>query len=134
MDLVQRGARFLKQSGNPKACRATGEVGVGLGHGQQNPRAHARTRNVYNDFGYLKEVRRYVASDDGKPNDQLQGFVYWMADSYDVSGRINGEVYGNGLINDRVYSAATGRLRTAAIRRRSAFNTCNTPTIRSATC
>lgn len=76
-----------------------------------------RTRNVYNAFGYLKEVRKYLASDDGKPNSQLQGFIYWMADSYDSAGRVNGELYGNGLANDRFYSAATGRLRTAAIGR-----------------
>lgn len=76
-----------------------------------------RTRNVYNQFGYLKEVRQYLASDNGKANSQLQGFIYWMADSYDSAGRVNGELYGNGLANDRFYSAATGRLRTAAIGR-----------------
>jgi len=68
------------------------------------------TRNVYNAFGYLKEVRNWIASDDDKPNDQLQGRVYWMADTYDVTGRVDGETYGNGLANDRVYSSATGRL------------------------
>lgn len=65
-----------------------------------------QTTNVYNDFGYLKEVRRA----DSNRND-----VYWMADTYSVTGRVDGEYYGNGLINDRVYSEATGRLRTAAI-------------------
>ncbi len=65
-----------------------------------------QTINVYNGFGYLKEVRRA----DSNRND-----VYWMADTYSVTGRVDGEYYGNGLINDRVYSDATGRLRTAAI-------------------
>jgi hypothetical protein len=49
------------------------------------------TRNVYNAFGYLKEVRVWLDSDTGKPTSQLQGQVYWMADSYDVTGRVDGE-------------------------------------------
>jgi RHS repeat-associated protein len=67
-----------------------------------------QTRNYYNDFGYLKEVRR---ADSGR-ND-----VYWMADSYAVTGQVDGEIYGNGLINDRAYSAKTGRLLAAAVGR-----------------
>ena len=67
-----------------------------------------QTKNVYNAFGYLKEVRR---ADSGR-ND-----VYWQADRYDASGRIDGEFYGNGTVNDRIYSAATGRLLQASIDR-----------------
>lgn len=67
-----------------------------------------QTKNVYNAFGYLKEVRR---ADSGR-ND-----VYWQADRYDASGRIDGEFYGNGTVNDRIYSAATGRLLGAAVGR-----------------
>lgn len=74
-----------------------------------------RTRNVYNEFGYLKEVREYEPADNNRPNAQLQGRIFWMADSYAVTGQINGERYGNGLTNDRVYSAATGRLGGAAV-------------------
>lgn len=76
-----------------------------------------QTRQVYNAFGYLKEVRKHVAGDDGKPNHQLSGYIYWMADTYAVTGRVDGELYGNGLINDRVYSAKTGRLGGAAVGR-----------------
>ena len=75
------------------------------------------TRNVYNSYGYLKEIRNWIASDDGLSNSQLQGRVYWMADSYSVTGQINGEIYGNGLANDRAYSAVTGRLFRATIDR-----------------
>ncbi|MCW5548831.1 MAG: RHS repeat-associated core domain-containing protein [Opitutaceae bacterium] len=76
-----------------------------------------QTRQVYNAFGYLKEVRQHVAGDDGKPNHQLAGHIYWMADSYAVTGQVDGEILGNGLINDRVYSAKTGRLQAAAVGR-----------------
>jgi RHS repeat-associated protein len=77
------------------------------------------TRNVYNAFGYLKEIRNYLATDDAKPISQLQGRVYWMADSYAVTGQVNGETYGNGLANDRAFSAVTGRLSRATIDRGS---------------
>jgi RHS repeat-associated protein len=62
-------------------------------------------------------VRLWLDSDSGLPTSQLQGQVYWQADSYDVSGRVDGETYGNGLANDRVYSDATGRLTRATIDR-----------------
>ncbi len=65
-----------------------------------------QTRNYYNAFGYLKEVRR---ADSGRTD------VYWMADHYAVTGQIDGEVYGNGLVNDRVFSVKTGRLTGAAV-------------------
>jgi RHS repeat-associated protein len=67
-----------------------------------------QTRNVYNAFGFVKEVRR---ADSGK-ND-----VYWEADHYAADGRVDGEIYGNGLVNDRSYSEATGRLQMATIDR-----------------
>lgn len=72
-------------------------------------------RQVYNNFGYLKEIRHWIDADTPRANDQLQGKVYWMADSFHVSGRIDGESYGNGVANDRYYSAVTGRLRGAYI-------------------
>jgi RHS repeat-associated protein len=74
-----------------------------------------RTRNVYNGFGFLKEVRKYDAGDDSLPISQYRGFVYWQADTYNAAGKISGEYFGNGIVNDRVYSDATGRLRVAAI-------------------
>lgn len=73
------------------------------------------TRSVYNAFGYLKEIRVWLDADTGRPLSALQGRVYWMADGYDVAGRINGETYGNGLANDRYYSETTGRLLRATI-------------------
>ncbi|MFZ5497238.1 MAG: FG-GAP-like repeat-containing protein [Verrucomicrobiota bacterium] len=79
-------------------------------------------RHVYNAFGYLKEIRHWLDADSTRPRDQLRGKVYWMADSYDVSGRISGELYGNGLASDRVFSAATGRLARATIDRGVVIN------------
>lgn len=79
------------------------------------------TRNVYNGFGYLKEIRNWLDSDTGRLNSQLQGLVYWrVADgtsspAYNSAGAIEAEEYGNGLANDRYYSRATGRLLTASI-------------------
>jgi len=78
-----------------------------------------KVRQVYNAFGFLKEVRHWLDTDTAKANDELEGKVYWQADHYDASGRIDGEIYGNGLANDRIYSAATGRLLQATIDRGS---------------
>ncbi len=75
------------------------------------------TRNVYNSLGFLKEIRAYLASDDAKTNDQLQGRLFWQTDHYSSDGRVDGETYGNGLANDRIYSQATGRLLSSAIDR-----------------
>jgi RHS repeat-associated protein len=63
-------------------------------------------KNAYNEFGALDEVRRA----DGTHTD-----LYWQADHYAVDGRVDGETYGNGLTNDRVYSKSTGRLLVAAV-------------------
>ena len=63
-------------------------------------------RNSYNLNGFLKEIRRANHS---------TADLYWRATDYSVTGQIEGEYYGNGLANDRVYSAATGRLQYAAI-------------------
>ena len=65
-----------------------------------------QTKNTYNAFGALDEVRRA----DGTHTD-----LYWQADHYAVDGRVDGETYGNGLTNDRVYSKSTGRLLVAAV-------------------
>lgn len=65
-----------------------------------------QVRNVYNAFGFLKEVRR---ADSGRTD------LYWQAESYAVDGRVNGEIFGNGVANDRSYSGATGRLTFASI-------------------
>ena len=37
----------------------------------------------------------------------------WRAGHYSVTGRVDGESYGTGLGNDRVYSSATGGLSRA---------------------
>jgi hypothetical protein len=73
------------------------------------------TRHVYDALGFLNEIRSHLASDDGKPVGQLQGKLWWQADSFAAAGRINGELLGNGLAQDRVYSVATGRLIMASI-------------------
>jgi RHS repeat-associated protein len=65
-----------------------------------------QTKNVYNAFGFVKEVRRA----DGTTNE-----LFWRADSYAVDGRINGETYGNGVTNDRIYDKASGRLTGAGV-------------------
>ncbi len=65
-----------------------------------------QTKNVYNAYGFVKEVRR---ADSGANE------VYWMADDYASDGRIEWEYFGNGLANQRYYSRATGRLIYASI-------------------
>ncbi len=88
-------------------------------------------RQVYNAFGSLKELRYWKDSDTDTSTDpdnidktiaSPTGKVYWEAESYDVSGRIDGESYGNGLINYRGYSPATGRLHWARIDRGYQFS------------
>jgi RHS repeat-associated protein len=66
------------------------------------------TRNVYNAFGALKEVRR---SDAGR-ND-----VFWMAEhdaGSDPSVAISRFLLGNGVTTERIASRATGRVRDIA--------------------
>lgn len=69
------------------------------------------TGSIYNAYGYLKEIRAWAAGNTSIPTGQL----YWRADHYSASGRLDGESYGNGLANDRVYSDVTGRLIRATI-------------------
>ncbi|MGS2717857.1 RHS repeat domain-containing protein [Eionea flava] len=40
----------------------------------------------------------------------LLAITYWRAVDVDASGRVSAEVYGNGIVNDYVYSQATGQL------------------------
>jgi RHS repeat-associated protein len=74
-------------------------------------------RHVYNDFGYLKEIRGWIDSDSSKQNHQLQGRVFWRTDKFSAAGKVESDIYGNGLANDRIHSEATGRLLHAAIDR-----------------
>ncbi|MBE7538020.1 MAG: RHS repeat-associated core domain-containing protein [Opitutaceae bacterium] len=80
-------------------------------------------RHVYNDFWCLKEIRSWLDADSARQNNQLQGRVFWRTDSFTAAGRIDSEIHGNGLANDRVYSTATGRLLHAAIDRAAAIGT-----------
>lgn len=62
-----------------------------------------RTRNVYDDYGHLKEVW----------SDSLTANVrYWRADTVDNHGRTTKETLGNGLIATRGYDATTDDLQT----------------------
>ncbi|BET68095.1 hypothetical protein ASA1KI_30130 [Opitutales bacterium ASA1] len=73
------------------------------------------TRNVYNAFGALKEVRR---SDAGR-ND-----VFWMAEhdaGSDPSVAISRFLLGNGVTTERIASRATGRVRDIASGVRGGF-------------
>ncbi|MBE7538012.1 MAG: hypothetical protein HS122_06335 [Opitutaceae bacterium] len=72
---------------------------------------------------YLKEIRSWLDADSARQNNQLQGRVFWRTDSFTAAGRIDSEIHGNGLANDRVYSTATGRLLHAAIDRAAAIGT-----------
>lgn len=67
-----------------------------------------QVKNVYNAFGFAKEVRRTNGN-----NDNLD--LYWKADTYAVDGRVNGDTLGNGVTGDRIYSPATGRLLGAGV-------------------
>lgn len=86
------------------------------------------TRNVYNSFGYLKEIRNWLDADSTRANSQLQGRLYWAAEHYDCAGKLDSETYGNGLQNLRGYSAATGRLAWARIDRGAIFDLDPLPT------
>lgn len=62
-------------------------------------------RNVYNPRGYLAEVREKPV---GKPET-----IVWLAQGtlgYDAQGNIVGDALGNGIMTERVYSAANGFL------------------------
>lgn len=59
------------------------------------------TRNIYNATGYLLEVRN--ANDNA---------LYWKQNAQDAEGRITRETYGNGVVTDRTFGVADGRLYT----------------------
>lgn len=65
----------------------------------QSVNAVFATRNVYNTYGYLNEVRR--DSDNS---------LLWRADTMDAEGRITKATLGNGVTADHVYNAQNGRL------------------------
>lgn len=68
-------------------------------------------KNVYNSFGFVKEVRGTAPRADGTYPDLT---LFWRADSYNVDGRVSGYTLGNGLMEDRMYSPATGRVYACA--------------------
>lgn len=93
------------------------------------------TRAVYNQFGYLKEIRNWVDGDGTADANGIistianpSGVIHWQAETYSVLGRIDGESYGNGLRNYRDYSDATGRLLWARIDRGALFDANPLPT------
>lgn len=57
-------------------------------------------QNVYNANGYLTQV----------VNAATPATVYWQANAMDAQGRLTQQTYGNGLITQQVFDAATGRL------------------------
>jgi RHS repeat-associated protein len=65
----------------------------------QSVNAVFATRNVYNAYGYLAEVRR--DSDNG---------LLWRADLMDAEGHVTRETLGNGVTSDHTYNAQNGRL------------------------
>jgi RHS repeat-associated protein len=68
-----------------------------------------QVKNVYNAFGFLKEVRQASATTTFT-NDTTQNQLFWQADSYSIWGGINGISYGNGVTEDTVVAATTGRI------------------------
>ncbi|MDP2030516.1 MAG: SpvB/TcaC N-terminal domain-containing protein [Thiobacillus sp.] len=56
------------------------------------------TKQVYNAYGYLAEVRNVNSN-----------ALYWRADQMDAAGHLLKETYGNGIVTDRSYYADTGR-------------------------
>ncbi|HXB02268.1 MAG TPA: RHS repeat-associated core domain-containing protein [Opitutaceae bacterium] len=61
-----------------------------------------QVQNVYNAFGFLNEV--------SEANDPVQNQVFWQADSYSLWGGVNGCTYGNGVTEDTIVAATTGRV------------------------
>ena len=67
-------------------------------------------KNIYNAFGFLKEIRQA-----GGPTPLFAAVpnqVFWQADSYAVTGQVDGATLGNGLTYDRVISPVTGRVKS----------------------
>ena len=68
-----------------------------------------QVKNIYNDFGFLKEVRE----EGGRTsflNEVADKQLFWEADSYSIWGQVDGSMLGNGLSFDRVQSTVTGRV------------------------
>ncbi|WP_334319702.1 RHS repeat-associated core domain-containing protein [Termitidicoccus mucosus] len=71
-----------------------------------------RVRNVYNDLGFLKEVRADGGvMPSGWLNDVRPNHRFWQADAYTVTGALKSASLGNGLASHRVISSVTGRVR-----------------------
>ncbi len=68
-----------------------------------------QVQNVYNAFGFLNQVSQASAS-TGLANDTVQNQVFWQADSYSIWGGVNGCTYGNGVTEDTIVAATTGRV------------------------
>lgn len=69
-----------------------------------------KTVNVYNAFGFLKEVREGNGNRTTFLNEVTAGQVFWQADRYGITGQVDGSTLGNGLVYDRVISTMTGRV------------------------
>jgi RHS repeat-associated protein len=60
------------------------------------------TQNVYNDYGYLKEI-----VDSSSPN---QSRKYYQINKTDLFGNVTEATYGNGVVSHQKFNPITGRL------------------------
>ena len=72
-----------------------------------------KTKNIYSPVGFLREIREANLGSGltGFQGEVAAGQLFWRADSYSVTGKIDGSVLGNGVTYDCVISPVTGRVR-----------------------
>ncbi|WP_296891464.1 RHS repeat domain-containing protein [Thiobacillus sp.] len=66
---------------------------------QQNYPNGLSTRNIYNAYGYVAEVRNAATN-----------ALYWQLNAMDAEGHATRETTGNGVVTDHGYAADTGRI------------------------
>jgi RHS repeat-associated protein len=70
-----------------------------------------KVRNVYDNLGFLKEVREAGGRVAIALNEVMAGHRFWQAEHWTVTGSIDRASLGNGLTHDRVISNVTGRVK-----------------------
>src|SRR5581483_3942394 len=68
-----------------------------------------QVKNVYNAFGFLKEVRQ-ASVGTNLVNDTTQNQLFWQADTYSVWGGVDGITNGNMVTEDSYIANTTGRV------------------------
>ncbi|MDR0351998.1 MAG: hypothetical protein LBI02_01130, partial [Opitutaceae bacterium] len=70
-----------------------------------------KVANVYDNLGFLKEVREAGGRIAGALNEVPTGHRFWQAEHWTAAGSIDRASLGNGLTHDRLISNVTGRVK-----------------------